>query len=135
MGCDNYTRDWVFAATMKDARGEEKVLRLVKAADTPIRRHDKIKAEANPYDPKWDAYFDERLALMMYADLKGRRKLRTLWLMQEGNCPECGEKITKETGWNIHHVLPKSLGGTDSIFNLQLLHPNCHRQLHSQGGK
>ncbi|WP_141056138.1 HNH endonuclease signature motif containing protein, partial [Tepidiphilus succinatimandens] len=47
----------------------------------------------------------------------------------------CGEKITKETGWNIHHVLPKSLGGTDSIFNLQLLHPNCHRQLHSQGGK
>ena len=131
----HYTRDWVFAAMVKYARGEEKVLRLVKAADTPIRRHVKIKAEANPYDPKWDAYFDERLAFMMYADLKGRRKLRTLWLMQEGNCPECGEKITKETGWNIHHVLPKSLGGTDSIFNLQLLHPNCHRQLHSQGGK
>jgi 5-methylcytosine-specific restriction endonuclease McrA len=25
-------------------------------------------------------------------------------------------------------------GGEDSAYNLELLHPNCHRQVHSQGG-
>ncbi|MBK8754255.1 MAG: HNH endonuclease [Candidatus Competibacteraceae bacterium] len=40
--------------------------------------------------------------------------------------------MTEETGWNIHHILPKSEGGGDNISNLVLLHPNCHRQIHSQ---
>ncbi|EAS1844058.1 HNH endonuclease, partial [Salmonella enterica] len=38
---------------------------------------------------------------------------------------------TRKTGWNIHHILKKSLGGSDNLENLVLLHPNCHRQLHS----
>ncbi|NJS08627.1 HNH endonuclease, partial [Escherichia coli] len=33
--------------------------------------------------------------------------------------------------WNVHHLLKKSLGGSDDVSNLVLLHPNCHRQLHS----
>jgi len=28
--------------------------------DTPIRRHIKIKANANPYDPHWHEYFKKR---------------------------------------------------------------------------
>ncbi|WP_433668937.1 HNH endonuclease [Klebsiella michiganensis] len=35
-----------------------------------------------------------------------------------------------ETG-NIHHIVKKVLGGSDAVENLVLLHPNCHRQLHS----
>ncbi|WP_259399592.1 HNH endonuclease [Pseudoalteromonas sp. SR41-4] len=43
----------------------------------------------------------------------------------------CHQKITKETGWNIHHIVERVKGGTDEMSNLVLLHPNCHRQLHS----
>ena len=27
----------------------------------PIRRHLKVRSEANPYDPRWEVYFEERL--------------------------------------------------------------------------
>jgi RNA-directed DNA polymerase len=35
-------------------------LRLAQATDTPIRRFVKIRAEANPFDPDWHEYFEER---------------------------------------------------------------------------
>ena len=43
-----------------------------------------------------------------------------------------GQDLTEERGWEIHHVTWKVHGGTDNTDNLILLHPNCHRQLHSQ---
>lgn len=107
-------------------------MRLVRASDTPIRRHRKIKGEANPYDPEWEEYFEERLRLTMKDNLKGRRRLLYLWWVQDGKCPNCGEHITRETGWHLHHILPKAQGGTDAMSNLVILHPNCHRQVHSR---
>ena len=53
-------RKWVFFARRKkqDKENEEVTLKL--AADTPIVRHIKVKAEANPYDPKFSEYFKKR---------------------------------------------------------------------------
>jgi len=48
-------RKWIFAA--KKENGEEK---LIIEADTPIRRHVKIRASANPHDPVWREYFAAR---------------------------------------------------------------------------
>ncbi|MEE7147813.1 HNH endonuclease signature motif containing protein, partial [Escherichia coli O8:H19] len=41
------------------------------------------------------------------------------------------QRITHETGWNVHHKVKKVMGGGEELSNLVLLHPNCHRQLHS----
>lgn len=56
------TRAWVFAADTgrRTLKGQIQWLKLIQACDTPIRRHVKIKAEANPYDPHWRDYFEER---------------------------------------------------------------------------
>ncbi|MBN2257223.1 MAG: group II intron reverse transcriptase/maturase [Anaerolineaceae bacterium] len=124
-------QNWVFGAKVKDKDGKERLMKLVKASDTPIRRHGKIKGEANPYDPKYEEYFERRLDLKAKDDLKGRRRLLNLWLAQEGKCAICGEAITKETGWNRHHIQHRCDGGKDIQSNLVLLHPNCHRQYHS----
>ena len=35
---------------------------LLKMSDTPIRRHTKIRADANPYDPDWKIYFEKRIS-------------------------------------------------------------------------
>jgi len=35
-------------------------LRLVNPAEISIQRHVKIRAEANPFDPRWRAYFEDR---------------------------------------------------------------------------
>uniref|UniRef100_Q9R669 Group II SELF-splicing intron ORF (Fragments) n=1 Tax=Azotobacter vinelandii TaxID=354 RepID=Q9R669_AZOVI len=79
-----------------------KLATLLYADDTTIQRHKKIRAEANPY----------------------------LWLGQSKRCPMCKQLITFETGWNIHHIIKRHMGGGDELDNLVLLHPNCHRQLH-----
>jgi RNA-directed DNA polymerase len=122
----------VFMATFKNSDGKPRTATLVKTSDTEIKRHTKIRGEANPFDPAQESYFESRLGSKMDGNLKGKTKLLRLWWRQDKECPHCQEKITKETGWNIHHILPKAQGGKDNISNLMLLHPNCHRQIHSQ---
>ena len=103
--------------------------------DVPIKRHVKIKAAANPYDPRWEIYFEERIALQMKENLHGYDKLLRLWFNQDGRCPQCGEKISRETGWHLHHLVSIVNGGDDSMANLILMHPTCHQQLHAQTDK
>ena len=45
---------------MKDKEGNKKPLYLKRASDMHIRRHIKVKAEANPFDPRFKEYFKER---------------------------------------------------------------------------
>ncbi|WP_083964365.1 HNH endonuclease [Shimazuella kribbensis] len=47
-------------------------------------------------------------------------------------CPVCKQKIIKLTGWHNHHMVWRSLGGSESQENRILLHPNCHDQVHNQ---
>jgi RNA-directed DNA polymerase len=126
-------RKWRFCAETVGKNGKPLKVELFQAASTPIKRHRKIKGEANPYDRQWEIYFEERLGLKMLDDLKERRKLLNLWFGQEGSCVVCSERITKETGWNIHHLVRRTDGGKETMENLVLLDPNCHRQVHSQG--
>ena len=53
-------RDWIFGFKYKDCE-KGAIFTLMKLADIPIRRHVKVKCEANPYDPTWDAYFLKRM--------------------------------------------------------------------------
>jgi len=52
-------RKWVFKDTF-EFEGLIKVFKLKKLADIPIVRHVKIRKDANPFDPKWDEYFEKR---------------------------------------------------------------------------
>jgi RNA-directed DNA polymerase len=125
-------RNYVLQATFLDRRGKPRTIRLFKAADVPIKRHVKIKAAANPFLPEWESYFEERIALQMKDSFHGYDKLLRLWFNQDGLCPQCGQKITRESGWNLHHRIRLVDGGDDSMANLILLHPTCHQQLHAQ---
>ncbi len=123
---------WVFFGTTTN-QGTTREHRLIRLAYTPIKRHRKVKAEANPYDPEWERYFEARLGVKMTATLKGRRSLLYLWREQDGICPVCQQPITTLTGWHNHHIVWRSKGGSDDAANRVLLHPNCHRQVHSHG--
>jgi RNA-directed DNA polymerase len=120
-------RNWVFYG---EHDGKER--RLFSMARTPITRHVKVRGQANPYDPEWEVYFEERLGAKMYEDLQGRKQLLHLWEEQNGLCPVCDSKITRTTGWHNHHIVWRSKGGADTADNRVLLHPNCHRKVHSQ---
>lgn len=125
-------RKWVFSGRVRGKDGDIRTIQLLRAADTPIGRHTKIQSAANPYDPEWETYFEQRLDLKMAADLKKKRKLFYLWKEQNGLCPVCDQRITKLTGWHSHHIMWRVYGGDDRTENRVLLHPNCHRQVHSR---
>jgi RNA-directed DNA polymerase len=89
-------------------------------------------ALTTPFDPEQEAYFEDRLGWKMKGSLTGKVKLLRLWWNQDKRCPVCEGRITKDSGWQVHHILPKSEGGKDNPSNLVMVHPNCHRQIHSQ---
>jgi RNA-directed DNA polymerase len=124
-------KNWVFYGVIATKEGFVENY-LLHPASVPIKRHVKIKGAANPYDPAWEEYFEKRLGVKMVHNLKGKRQLITLWKEQKGLCPICQQKITKLTGWHNHHIVWRVNGGKDTADNRVLLHPNCHRQVHSQ---
>lgn len=120
-------RNWTFSGM--DIYG--KTHRLIYTMDIPIKRHIKIKAAANPYDLAFEEYFERLHERKWRESMQGLRKVLALWLRQKQLCPICRHRITKETEWNIHHIVERVKGGGDEMSNLMLLHPNCHRQLHN----
>jgi RNA-directed DNA polymerase len=124
------TQPWVFAGEVGGPAGQRQTVQLFKAHSLSISRHTKIANRANPYDPRWELYFEQRVAATMAASLKGRNFLLSLWQRQRGRCPHCGEAITPVTGWHDHHKLSRLRGGTDARDNHVLLHPNCHMSVH-----
>jgi RNA-directed DNA polymerase len=121
-----------FFGTMT-SQGQTREPRLMRLAYTPIKRHLKGKAEANPYDPDGARSFEARLGVKRADSLQGRRSRRYLWREQDGSCPVCQQSITQLTGWHNHPIVWRSQGGADGAANRVLRHPNGHRQVHSQG--
>ena len=65
--------------------------------------------------------------------LAGRGRIDYLWKEQQGRCVVCGQALrVAEEAWHIHHRIWRSLGGPDTVDNLELLHAHCHRQIHSR---
>jgi RNA-directed DNA polymerase len=50
-------RNWAFFAETCDDEGRPTKVWLFHAESTPIKRHVKVKGEANPYDPTYETYF------------------------------------------------------------------------------
>ena len=125
-------RDWSFFGKTCDDEGQPCKVWLYRAASTPIKRHVKVKGEANPYDPAYETYFEKREGDHMRDTFRDTRTLRFLWYEQRGHCPVCNERITRITGWRLHHCVPRVLGGSSDATNRVLLHPECHDRVHRQ---
>lgn len=125
-------RTWTFADVETDGMGNKKLVKLVYATDTKIKRHTKVKADANPFDPAWELYFEELRQQRMQDSLRYRRRVNALYVRQSGKCALCHQPINHDTGWHEHHLIRRVDGGDDSQANLVLLHPACHVQVHHQ---
>ena len=124
--------NWSFFGESCDDEGKPHKVRLLLASSTPIQRRVKIKSDANPYDMANETYFEKREEDHMAETFRGTRTLRFLWKFQRGSCPVCNTKITRITGWRLHHCVPRVLGGSTSAENRVLLHPECHDRVHRQ---
>ena len=50
----------------------------------------------------------------------------TLFLAAQGHCQSCGWRLHPGTRWEVDHIIPVALGGTESPHNLQVLCKACH---------
>ena len=102
----------------------KRIIRIQTAVNP--QRHMKVKSDANPFDPHWEAYFqgrDRQLALKAPSALRAQLRQQ-----QTGRCPICRQIIQYEEPLELHHR-----DGThqhNRRENLVLLHPNCHGQGH-----
>jgi len=126
-------RQWVFHGQCWTRNGESYTVDLLKAADVRMAHHVLVQHDANPYDPSWEPYYEERLQTKMQATLAGRATLQALYNIQDGRCEACHELFTDPSDWQLHHREWRVYGGDDGPDNLELLCVNCHRQVHSQG--
>ncbi len=64
-------RDWVFATKRELCPKTDKNpwIKLVSAASISCFRYPRIKTDANPFDPAWDAYFEKRRLHKMIATM------------------------------------------------------------------
>ena len=51
----------------------------------------------------------------------------SLFLKRKGICSDCNRKIEAGKAWDIDHILPLAMGGTNAPENLQILCRPCHR--------
>jgi RNA-directed DNA polymerase len=70
-------RRWIFSVKVKNRQGKYYFLDLFKTTQLPIRRHIKIRAEANPYDPQYADYFSKRERLKMKQRIQDREFLKS----------------------------------------------------------
>jgi RNA-directed DNA polymerase len=94
------------------------------------QRHIKVKGDANPFDPAWEADFQDRDRHLARRASSGFRA--KILRQQDGRCPVCRQVIQREAdlerphrdGHHQHHQLT----------NLVFRHPTCPRQVHAASG-
>jgi uncharacterized protein (TIGR02646 family) len=84
----------------------------------------KVKGDASPYDGSKLSYWGTRLG--RHPEMSNLKA--SLLKEQKGKCAYCGNTFFDRdlTTMEVDHIIPKSLGGTDGMKNLQLLHGHCH---------
>jgi RNA-directed DNA polymerase len=113
---------WVFG----DGQRRGYLLRL---AWTPIRRHILVKGRSSPDDPALQDYWQERRG-KQYLTLPKVQQGYAKW--QNGRCWHCGTSLYNDEELHIHHLVPRSRGGSDAPSNKRLVHLLCHQQIHAK---
>ncbi|WP_246459799.1 group II intron reverse transcriptase/maturase [Streptomyces himalayensis] len=139
----NRSRDdkWVFG-------NPENTSYLIKFAWTKIARHDMVKGAASVDDPTLADYWDKRRHKTVPTTLD-KRTLSMAYL-QKGICPVCRQALIADAEYQPdnprewiewfatakkrlekHHLVYRSLGGSDARPNLRLVHSECHQHHHT----
>lgn len=117
-------RNWVFT----DDSGS---LHLLNASQTKIKRHIKIKQDANPFDTEWEHYFEKRERDKLLERWNGKIQAKYIQMRQNNLCTLCGKEISKNK-WEYHFKQPWTYGGNTRNSNLEIVHPSCHERLHAK---
>lgn len=118
-------RNWVFS-------NDSATLHLFSASQIKIKRHIKIKQDANPFDPEWEHYFEKRERDKLLERWNGKNQALYIRQKQDNLCVLCGDKFSQQDKWEYHFKQPWTQGGSTQNYNLVMVHPSCHECLHAK---
>lgn len=117
-------KNWQFSEREKSGR----IRRLLSLSTLHYRRHYQIKAEANPFDPEWDAYFADRA----WRKARQAGAARHVWKQmnrQRGHCPNCEQALEPDQSWRLYTVRSPTPKEPDKPEHPILVHQACLNQL------
>jgi len=110
-----------------------KGVQLVRHGATPITRFVKVRGRSSPYDPKLQAYWQQRtkqrIAVRTYA-----KQRQALLAAQTYRCALCRRPLEVDDPLHEDHIIPRQTGGTDQLDNRRVVHAWCHHQRHAREG-
>lgn len=104
--------------------GISKTQKIINLAEIPIIKVTPLKLDKNPYVLENKEYFNKRKEQLISAKFKA-----TIYKIYKHMCPICGESLHNGESVELHHVVPRKLGGKYSIENILPLHEICHKQV------
>ncbi len=122
-------RNWTFS---NDSKEDIYPQHLFRASQIKIKRHIKIKQDANPFDPEWEIYFERREKSKLFEKGNGKQQAYYLQKKQGNLCAICRGDISMKTPWEYHFKQHWIHGGSAQAHNLVVVHPECHESLHAR---
>lgn len=116
-------RKWIFYGL----DGEKKKY-LFQVRDVAIQRHVLIQKGKNPFLPEDQEYFLKKGSRSARKQIWGTTK-HAIAKKTGFKCKVCSELLQSDQQIDIHHILPKKLGGSNAHKNLIRLHKECHKQV------
>ena len=138
----NKSKKWIVNKYFQRASGKSLIfkdkddsMQLTSLSKIPIKRFTMVnKNRVYDKDPVVIGYWKMREYLNAFNQIESIKRSR-LFSNQKGICPHCKGTIKQqdiqEQGTHVHHVIPRSKGGTDNYSNLRLIHTECHRETQS----
>lgn len=123
--------NWKCFGTVQTRKGTRTVY-LLNPADIVIVRHIKVKDTNSTLDPQLKDYWIKRNKDNAKSRFANGSKYQNIINAQKGLCPVCGEPISENDEWELHHKIPVKDGGTEKISNLIFLHKECHKAKHKE---
>jgi RNA-directed DNA polymerase len=100
-------------------------------------RHQQVKGTNSPLDPRLKEYWEERRirSLLRRAHADARKLQRYLLERQQSRCAITGLPLEDLSLVEVHHIIPKHVGGHDDWRNLCLVLRWAHIALHASQGR
>lgn len=110
------TRKWNWGAT--------KTMKIINLGEVSIMTYPPLKLDRNPYIKENIEYFNKRREKRIDAKFK-----MAILEKYKNLCPICGETLHNGEPIELHHIVPRKIGGKYSMTNIQPLHRICHQQI------
>lgn len=107
---------------------------MLKLSWTAIERHPMVKHNYSPDNPELKDYWEKRKSRISKSKEKNLNTKfhNTILQKQKYDCPVCGQNLVfTDEERELHHIIPRSMGGGNDVRNLRYLHITCHKKIHA----